>query len=195
MLLPAIPESMPRNRSFFWAWLGRVVLRLKGWTIQGQLPKDKKLVLIVAPHTSNWDFVIGMAAKMALRLEANWLGKHSIFVGPADKIFRGWGGIPVERSEHHDMVGQVVEQFNARDTMWLGMSPEGTRKHVDHWKSGFWHIAHAANVPIQTIYFDFSRRILGIGDRFETHDDVKQGIADIRRYFKSVGIGKYREGE
>lgn len=195
MLLPAIPENMPRNNSVFWAWLGRVVLRLKGWQIQGDIPNLKKAVLIVAPHTSNWDFVIGMAAKMALRLEATWLGKDSIFVGPADKIFRSWGGIPVERSSAHDMVAQVADQFRQRDVMWLGMSPEGTRKHVEKWKSGFWHIASAANVPIQTIYLDFSRKVIGIGETFDASGDVEEGIAGIRRYFKQVGYGKYPEGE
>lgn len=195
MLLPAIPENMPRGGSYFWAWMGRLVLRLKGWRIEGDLPNVKKAILVAAPHTSNWDFVMGMAAKMALRLDANWLGKHSIFIGPANAIFRGWGGIPVERSEHHDMVSQVAEQFRQREVMWLGMSPEGTRKHVDKWKSGFWHIAHSANVPIQTIYFDFSRRVLGIGEMFQTHDDAEGGIEAIRAYFKSVGRGKYPEGE
>lgn len=195
MLLPDIPEKMPRNRSVFWAGLGRLLLRLMGWQVEGELPNKDKVILVVAPHTSNWDFVLGMAAKMALRLEANWLGKHSIFIGPANKLFRSWGGIPVERSEKHDMVSQVAEQFNSREVMWLGMSPEGTRKHVDDWKSGFWHIAKAANVPMQTIYLDYSRKTLGIGRLFDAHDDHKQGIADIRAYFKSVGIGKYREGE
>lgn len=195
MELLDIPEHMPRGGSRFWAWVGRWVLRLKGWRLEGQLPNTKKVVLIVAPHTSNWDFVIGMAAKMALRLEANWLGKDSIFVGPANKIFRAWGGIPVERSEAHDMVSQVAEQFNQREVMWLGMSPEGTRGHVEKWKSGFWHIARTAEVPIQTVYLDFSRRVLGIGEIFNADENTAEGIAKIRAYFKSVGSGKCPEGE
>lgn len=195
MLLPEIPASMPRTNGWFWPWVGRSIFRLMGWRIEGELPPHTKLVLIAAPHTSNWDFVVGMAAMMTLRIKATWLGKHSIFVGPANRIFRSWGGIPVERSEHHDMVSDVAAAFKDNDKMWLAIAPEGTRKHIDQWKTGFWHIAKRANVPIQTIYFDFPRRVLGVGKRFIPGDDVNAEVQAIRDYYKTVGVGKYRDCE
>lgn len=195
MILPVIPDTMPRNQGWFWPWVGRTIFRCMGWRIEGELPRHQKLVLIAAPHTSNWDFVIGMAAMLALRIKASWLAKHSIFIGPADPVFRGWGGIPVERSEHHDVVSDVVSAFQQSDKMWLAIAPEGTRKHIDHWKSGFWHIAKGADVPIQTIYFDFSRRVLGVGRCFIPGDDVASDVQAIRDYYKTVGVGKYPEHE
>lgn len=195
MQLPVLPENMPHGASRFWSIIGLWLLRIKGWQIEGELPNYKKAVLIVAPHTSNWDFVIGMAAKMAIRLQANWLGKHTIFKGPANQIFRGWGGIPVERSSAHNMVDQVVEAFNSREKMWLGLSPEGTRGHVDKWKSGFWHIAKAAGAPILAISFDYPRKTLIIGKSFVPGEDLKTDMAAIRSYFAEVGVGKIRSGE
>lgn len=195
MQLPTIPETMPQSRAWFWPWVGRSLFRILGWRIEGELPADKKLVLIAAPHTSNWDFVVGMAAMMTLKIKANWLGKHSIFIGPANRIFRSWGGIPVERSEAHNMVTNVASVFSERPKMWLAVAPEGTRKRIDKWHSGFWHIAKAADVPIQTIYFDFSRKVLGVGKRFTPGEDAQADIQSIRDYYKTVGIGKYRDNE
>ena len=195
MLLPVVPENMPYGGSRFWGFIGRWIFRLKGWSIEGEIPNAKKLVLIAAPHTSNWDFVVGMAAIFALRIQATWLGKDAIFKGPTGRIFRSWGGIPVERSSSHDMVSQVVGEFKQREKMWLGLSPEGTRGHVDKWKSGFWHIAKAAEVPIQTIVFDYARRKLVIGKAFNPSDDLPADMKIIRAYFADVGHGKFPEGE
>lgn len=195
MQLPLVPENVPHGASRFWAFVGLWILRIKGWKIEGDIPNIKKAVLIVAPHTSNWDFVVGMAAKMAIRLQANWLGKDAIFKGPTGGLFKSWGGIPVERSSAHDMVSQVVGEFKQRDKMWLGLSPEGTRGHVDKWKSGFWHIAKAAAVPIQTIVLDYSSRRLIIGKAFTPGESLPNDMATIRAYFAEVGSGKFPENE
>lgn len=195
MLLPDLPENMPTGINRFWAFIGRLVLGFVGWGIQGELPNLKKVVIIVAPHTSNWDFVIGMAAKMVVGVKANWLGKDAIFVGPAAAIFKSWGGIPVERSNAHDMVGHVVNEFRQRDKMWLGLSPEGTRTHVPQWKSGFWHIAKAAEVPIQAVAFDYASRRLVIGKVFTPGDDLQADMDEIRAHFADIGNGKIPENE
>lgn len=195
MLIPNAPENMPRSHHKFWGFVGRIVLQLLGWKYEGELPNFKKAVVIVAPHTSNWDFVLGMAAKMTVGLKANWLGKDAIFVGPAAILFTSWGGIPVERMDPHDLVAQVASEFDQREKMWLGLSPEGTRKHVDNWKTGFWHIAKTADVPIQTVAFDYTRRTLIIGKAFIPSDDKLADIASIRQYFSEVGHGKFPKDE
>jgi 1-acyl-sn-glycerol-3-phosphate acyltransferase len=195
MSIPISPENMPRSVSACWVFIGRLVLRILGWQVEGDLPNYKKAILIVAPHTSNWDFVIGMAAKMALGVKANWLGKGAIFVGPAALMFKSWGGIPVARDDAHNLVSNVVSEFQKREKMWLGLSPEGTRTHVEEWKSGFWHIAKAAELPIQTVVFDYSRRMLVIGEVFMPTDDKATDVAAIRAYFAEVGNGKIPSGE
>ena len=195
MFIPEASENMPRSVRPFWRFVGRCVFWLLGWQFEGDLPNLKKAVVIVAPHTSNWDFVIGMAAKMLVGVKANWLGKDAIFVGPAATIFKSWGGIPVERSSAHDLVSNVVTEFNQREKMWLGLSPEGTRTHVDQWKSGFWHIAKDANVPILMVAFDYQKKALVIGKTFIPSDDKAADMIDIRAYFAEVGNGKIPSGE
>jgi 1-acyl-sn-glycerol-3-phosphate acyltransferase len=154
-MVPTLPAAPPRRGGPFARFVGRSVLRLLGWRISGEIPNCAKFVIIAAPHRSNWDFVVGIAAKFAIGIEARWLGKHTLFRGPAGWLFRRWGGIPVDRGSAQDTVASVVRQFAERDAMIVGLAPEGTRKPGRAWKTGFWHIAHAAGVPILPVVFDW----------------------------------------
>jgi 1-acyl-sn-glycerol-3-phosphate acyltransferase len=156
------------------------------WTIEGDIPDLPKFVLIIAPHTSNWDFVVALFADLALDLEAAWMGKHTIFRGAFGTWLRGLGGIPVVRHEAHNVVAQMVGEFGRRDRMILAIAPEGTRKKVERWKSGYWHIAHDAGVPILPIGLDFGRRAIVIGTPLTTSDSHQRDEAILKEFFAGI---------
>jgi 1-acyl-sn-glycerol-3-phosphate acyltransferase len=165
--------------------MGRLGMRIMRWRIEGQFPDLAKFVIIVAPHTSNWDFIAGLFCDLALDLEAGFLMKHTAFVGPIGTWFKSLGGIPVRRDASHNVVTQVVAEFARRDTLVLAITPEGTRKKVTQWKSGYWHIARAASVPIVPVGLDFERRSAVIGPvRYPT-----ESLADDEAVFKQFFAG------
>lgn len=159
-MVPTLPAAMPRRGGPVTRAFGRAVLRLLGWRVEGEIPDVAKVVVIAAPHRSNWDFVVGLAAKFALGIDASWLGKHTLFKPPFGALFRHWGGIPVVRSAPQDTVAGVVERFRTSDRLVLAIAPEGTRKRGAEWKTGFWHIARGAGVPILPIAFDWNARVV-----------------------------------
>lgn len=174
--------QVPPNR--FTRWMGRTFLRTFGWRIVGTLPDVPKLVMIVAPHSSNWDGIWGMAAKIAMGFEVRVLGKAQLFWWPLGPLLRKLGVIPVDRARAHGTVEQAVSMIRAADRMWYALTPEGTRKKVTKWKSGFWKIAHEANVPILMAYFHYPEKIVGIGDLFYTTGDAEADIAAIREWYR-----------
>ena len=144
------------------------MLRLAGWRVESAPPDLPKMVVVIAPHTSNWDFPVGVLAMFALDLDPRWLGKHTLFRGPFGALLRRIGGIPVRRhgggaSGNEGSVAQVVESFAASDRMLLALSPEGTRRRVERWKSGYYVVAAAAGVPVVPAWIDWSRRAVGFG--------------------------------
>lgn len=161
-MIPTLPAALPRRGGPLARGTGRLVLKILGWRVLGEFPDCRKLVLIAAPHRSNWDFVIGIAAKFAVGVDVSWLGKHTMFRGPWSSILRSWGGIPVDRRTAHDTVAAVVERFALSDTLVLAVAPEGTRSPGARWKTGFWHIAHGAGVPIVPIAFDWEQHVVRI---------------------------------
>ncbi|HEX2722936.1 MAG TPA: 1-acyl-sn-glycerol-3-phosphate acyltransferase, partial [Gemmatimonadaceae bacterium] len=120
--------------------IGRYALQLGGWKFEGAMPDEPKFVIIVAPHTSNWDFVLGVAALFSLGLKITFLGKHTLFKGPLRPLMHWLGGVPVDRSVSRDRVGEAVAAFERADRMIMAVAPEGTRKPVKEWKTGFYHI-------------------------------------------------------
>src|ERR1043165_4802843 len=144
------------------------------------------MVAIVAPHTSNWDFVVGLAARYALRLDASWLGKHTLFRPPFGWIMRRWGGIPVDRSSSHDVVAQTIEKFSSRPRVFLVIAPEGTRTKVSRWRTGFWHIARGAGVPIVPIAFDWGSRVIHILPAFPPRQNVDEDVATLQSMYAGV---------
>ncbi|GGD54674.1 acyltransferase [Lacimicrobium alkaliphilum] len=177
--------DVPRRGGRFSRWLGFTVLRLMGWKLEGEFPNLNRFVGCVAPHTSNWDFVIGLATVFALRLNVSFLGKHSLFVGPLGWWMRRMGGIAVNRSASHGVVQQVSERIAAEPTI-LAVAPEGTRKKVRHWKTGFLHIAKASGVPVLLIYFDYKRKVIGFGPLMKIGDDTDSEMAKIRAFYADV---------
>ncbi len=162
------------------------MLSVMGWRFEGAPPNLPKLIVIVAPHTSNWDFVVAMAAALALDLRVHWLGKHTIFRRPFGAILRRLGGIPVDRSARQGVVAQVVEAFRAHDRFVLGLSPEGTRKKVARWRTGFYNIARAANVPILAVALDFERKRIVIGPLFKATGDLEGDVEKMRAFFAPI---------
>ena len=186
-LLPAIPPNMPQlpARRRISRWLGRSVLRLGGWRVVGELPDIPRLVLIAAPHSSNWDGLWAFAVKFGLGLKLSILGKDALFRFPLlGPILRWQGVIPVDRSAAHGVVEQAVQAIRDADRMWYAIAPEGTRKWVERWKPGFWHIARNAGVVVIPAYFDYANKVIGIGPAFELSDDMQADIARIQRWYQ-----------
>ncbi len=167
--LPAIGQA--------WLWLSR-------WRITGGLPDIPRYVIIVAPHTSNHDFFVGLAAKFALGLKAKWLGKHSLFRGPVGWLLRALGGIPVDRARPDGTVEAVLAELQASPTFVLALSPEGTRKHTAHWKTGFYRIAVAAGIPVVPVSFDWSTRTIALLPPFRVTGDQAADIAHLRGLYR-----------
>jgi 1-acyl-sn-glycerol-3-phosphate acyltransferase len=165
-------------------WFGRQVLRLLGWSFKGTIPNVPKAVIIVAPHTSNWDFIVGAAAMFALDLEASFLGKHTLFSGLLGAFMRWLGGIPVDRTGGGTgVVDEMVQLFEQADSLILALAPEGTRSAVDRWKTGFHAIALRAGVPVVPATLDYGRRQIKIADPFEVTDDAAGDIAQLKDVF------------
>ncbi|WP_460731200.1 lysophospholipid acyltransferase family protein [Lysobacter tyrosinilyticus] len=190
-----LPPNAPRVKSSALArWIGRTMLRLGGWRMTGEFPDIPKLVLIGAPHSSNWDGIWGMAAKMALGLDIRILGKDSLFKVPVMGFFlRRLGVMPVDRSAAHGVVEQSAAMIRRADQFWYGLAPEGTRKPVERWKTGFWKIAKAAQVPVLPAYFHYGHKIIGIGPTFDLGDDMAADMTRIREWYRGVSKGKLHD--
>lgn len=181
----AMPPNAPRLRPNRAARaLGRLILRLGGWRMVGAFPDIPKLVLIGAPHSSNWDAVWAFAAKLALGLDIKLLGKQELFWWPMGPILAWLGVIAVDRKAAHGVVEQLAERIGAADRFWFGLAPEGTRKPVERWKTGFWKIARAANVPVLPAYFHYPDKVIGIGPLFHLTDDMEADVARIRAWYR-----------
>ena len=165
-------------------WVGRTALKLMGWRIEGELPRLDKFVAIGAHHTSNWDFVIFIALKFVLRLNARWFGKHSIFRWPFGGLMRSWGGIPIQRHLSLNMVEQAIQGFRDNREFILVLSPEGTRRKVERWKMGFYHIALGAGVPIVPGALDFANRRVVIGAPFQPTGDAEADLQALLAFFR-----------
>lgn len=191
IVLP-LPPNAPRVRPHAFArWCGRTVLRLGGWRMVGAFPDIPRLVLIGAPHSSNWDGVWGFAVKCALGLDIKILGKDSLFRIPVlGTLLKRLGVIPVDRTAAHGVVEQSAAMIRGADRFWYGLAPEGTRKRVERWKTGFWKIAKAADVPVLPAYFHYGRREVGIGPVFELTDDMPADIARIQAWYRGVSQGR-----
>lgn len=157
--------------------LGRAMMRTSGWRFRGALPELPKFIIVVAPHTSNWDFFVGLAALFALDLQAHWFGKASLFVGPMGTVMRLIRGRPIRRESSEGVVAQVAAAVRAEPEFVLAITPEGTRAAVDHWRTGFYRIAEAAGVPIVPISFDWSRREIGINTPVYPSGNLEADVA------------------
>lgn len=162
------------------------MLRLLRFRVQGEVPNLPKFVIAVAPHTSNWDFVVGVAAMFALDLRLAFIGKHTLFRGPFAALLRWLGGIPVDRSSAHGVVAESIDAFTRVERRVLAIAPEGTRKRVAHFKSGFLHIARGAHVPVMLAALDYATRTIRLGPTFEVPEDIDAEMRRIEAYFSGV---------
>ncbi len=175
-------------------WLAEKVLKWRGWRFIGELPDLDKMMIIGAPHSSNWDFFVFLAATRHWRFSPRFVGKHTLFRWPFGYLFRALGGIPVDRSRPGGMVAQVAEEIERSDRIVLVMAPEGTRKAAPYWKSGFVRIAAQARVPIVPAYIDFPARKVVLGEPIEFTGDEK-ALMDLLREFYRPSVGKSGRGK
>jgi 1-acyl-sn-glycerol-3-phosphate acyltransferase len=192
--LPPLPPSMPQLPDHALRRVCAWVLRRCGWQMRGAFPDTAKLVVIAAPHSSWWDGVWGLLFKVALGADIAFMGKRELFRGPLGWLLRRLGGIPIERAAAHGLVEQMVARFRASPRLWLGLAPEGTRKRVHVWKSGFWYIARAAEVPILPIAFDYPTRTITIGTLFQPGADLHADLAALRAFYAPFR-GKHRNAD
>jgi len=164
------------------SWAG-ALLRAFGWrAVFAPLPGPKGIVVLY-PHTSNWDFIVGVLYKSAFGLKVQWVGKDSLFRWPLRSLFARLGGIPVNRRERSGVVATLLAQFAQRDWMWLVVAPEGTRARTDHWKSGFYQLAVATGLPVALGFMDYATRTVGIDTYLTMSGDAAQDLARIRAFY------------
>ena len=178
--------------NIFLRWFSIVVLKITGWRTHGRLPATPKFVIVGAPHTSNWDLPYGLFIIFVLRGKIYWLGKESLFRRPFKGFFKWLGGIPIDRSKSKNVVAQSIQQFNQNKTMILTIAPEGTRSRVKKWKTGFYHIAKGANVPIVLGFLDYRRKAGGIGPVIYPTGNIEADMKTIRAFYDGIS-GKFPE--
>lgn len=177
---------VPRRGGAVRAAIGRLMLRLLGWRVEGAPPDLAKQMVIAAPHSSWWDFPIGIGAVFALRLDMRYVGKAELFRFPLGPLMRWLGGMPVDRRNPEGFVEQIVALYGRHDALLLAMAPEGTRQPVTRWKTGFYRIALGAGVPIVPGYFDNGRKRVGFGPPFMPTGDAETDIEQLRAFYSTM---------
>lgn len=160
-----------------------VMMRGFGWSIAGEKPGYEKYLLLAAPHTSNWDFILIVIVAFKLRMNVHWMGKKSLFSFPFKTIMLWLGGIPIDRSKTNDVVKQVADQFSLLEDLVVLIPPEGTRSKVTQWKSGFYHIAEKAGVPLVLGFIDMKTKTVGFGPSFHLTGNIDSDITDIKEFY------------
>ncbi|ASJ98437.1 lysophospholipid acyltransferase family protein [Shewanella marisflavi] len=166
--------------------LCKAILKLSGWTIDGSLPKADQYITIVGPHTSNWDFIIGVLARGALAQKIHFLGKHQLFIPPWGWFFKAIGGTPVDRRKNNNLVDAVAQLFQQDPHFKLALAPEGTRSPVTRWKTGFYHIATKAQVPIVTVALDFEGKRVVIPEAINVTGDIDKEMTQILDFYRTI---------
>ena len=168
------------------AIIGRAFLRLQGWKIEGDWPGHRKAVLLAAPHTSNLDGFLMLATAAHYRVKLRWMGKKSLTAGPFGRLLLWLGCVPVDRSAAHGLVGEMAAAFEQADQMVLAVPPEGTRGQTTGWKQGYYHIAHAANVPIIFSVLDFGTKTVRLSGELLTRGDYEADWPTVRAHYRSA---------
>jgi 1-acyl-sn-glycerol-3-phosphate acyltransferase len=161
------------------------LLRLAGWRSVMVWPPEPKGVIMVNPHTSNWDFIVGMLFKVGYGLPANWIGKTEMFPWPFTGLLKWLGGIPLDRKRSKGFLEGLLEEFKRRDWIWVAIAPEGTRSHTDHLKSGFYQVSVAADVPVALAYIDYGTKTLGIDTYVHMTGDREADMATLREFYSA----------
>jgi 1-acyl-sn-glycerol-3-phosphate acyltransferase len=171
----------------------RFLLKSMGWKAMEPPVPDNKCIILGVPHTSAWDFIVSYLYYHSMGATAYIMIKKSFFWGPISPILKAMGGIPVDRGKGSSLVRQIIAEFNKREILHLAIAPEGTRTATANWKTGFHTIAKAADIPVYLGYFDWNKKEVGRGEKFELTDDPKADIKRIRQWYKDKGVaGKHR---
>lgn len=190
-MIPEVGRHLPRRGNAFSRGLARLFLRLLGWRITGSLPDLPKLVLIGAPHTSNWDGVLGLATLMALGLRAATMIKDSAFEGPLGLLLRWFGAIPIKRASPKGVVEQSIDAFASKPQCLLLIAPEGTRDGAEDWKRGFWRIAQGAGVPVLPAAIDYRAKTIHFGPPLMPGDDYAADLATLLAFYVEHSLPKH----
>jgi 1-acyl-sn-glycerol-3-phosphate acyltransferase len=174
--------------------LAGLLLHLLGWKLIFAQPLPPKCLIVVYPHTSNWDFVIGVIARAAIGIPCKWAGKDTLFRPPSGWFFRKLGGIPVNRRMRTGFSNQIAQEFDRHGQFSVVVTPEGTRSYTSHWRSGFWYAALAAKVPLALGFIDYPRREIGIGAYLELTGDSGRDLAALAAFYADKR-GRYPEKE
>ena len=185
------PEHMTQHiehprAGWFLNRLGRFLFWLTGWKTEGAIPPVSRFVVIAAPHTSYWDALVMLTAGCVFDVKFSWMVKDAVFFFPLGILVRWFGGIPIDRSRRSNVVGQAIDAFQSNPAMFLAVSPEGTRGRADHWKTGFYHIAVGAGVPIVFGYVDYARKTAGLGRVFEPTGDIEADFHEFAAFYDTV---------
>jgi len=182
--------NTPGIKSFF-RLLSLFLMKILGWKRIGRLPVEKRYVMIAAPHTSNWDLFYGMIMNLSFKNDVRWMGKKELFRFPFGGIMKWLGGIPVDRSRSGNLVAGMVDEFKRRESLVIAVSPEGSRSRVNTWKTGFYHIARGAGVPVLTAFLDYEKKEAGYGPLFTPGDDIRSDMELIMDFYRNIE-GRYR---
>jgi len=181
-----VPVQRPPTVTRRWALR---LLALFGWSVDISWPPGPRAVIVVYPHTSNWDFIVGIVARYAGGLPVHWLGKDTLFRWPLGGLLRRWGGIPVNRRQSTGAIGHLEDDFRQRPWIWLAITPEGTRSRREYWKSGFYHLALAAHVPVGLAFIDYRQRQVGLSRYLTLTGEVQRDLDAIRAAYEGkVGL-------
>lgn len=184
--IPSLGNYVPRRDNVLSRTFGKFILFVTGWRMEGEVPNHPKFIIIGAPHTSNWDAVYGFAAIFALRLRINWMAKHTLFKKPFRSLLTWMGGVPVDRTASHGVVDQTIAAFEKREQFIIAITPEGTRKKVNKWKTGFYYIALKAKVPIVMGFLDYSRKALGFGPLIHPTGNIDADMEKIQSFYSKI---------
>jgi 1-acyl-sn-glycerol-3-phosphate acyltransferase len=174
----------------FMRWLALIIFRISGWKVSGERPRIPKYVIIAEPHTSNWDFLYTVCLAFIFGIKPRIMMKSTLFWGPVGTFLRWLGAIPIDRSGSHNVVAQSIRTFNQQKRMVLLVPPSGTRRKVMYWKSGFYHIARGADVPVVLGYLDYKRKTGGIGPTVDITGHMEMDMENIQDFYAHIE-GKY----
>ena len=178
--------SLPRRGNWLTRLIGRLAYKLTGWQIEGRLPDEPKLVIAGAPHTSHWDAVVALGFFTLTGLKCRWMVKEEVFMFPISGIVRWLGAWPVNREDPGELVPEMIDEMKRNNKFVLVITPEGARRKVKRWKTGFYRIALEAGAPITLAYADFARRVVGFGPTVRPNGDMETQIEEMQAYFKGI---------
>lgn len=179
-----VSPSTPRMGNALTRGIGQLILNMMGWKIKGSFPDEKKLIIIGAPHTSNWDLILAMSSMLSVGLRFSWMMKKEAFFWPVGRLWKALGGIPIDRGGDIDVVSQISAYFQNNDNVWIGLTPEGTRSKVESFKKGYLRMAYGTGVPLFIIGINAPTKEVVLDKIWETTGDMDVDNAAVKAYFE-----------